>query len=550
MIEKGGTPVPPHLEAMTSRILSLMIFRGALLSLVLVYQLLTQLFEFPSLPFQAAFIVVAWLTLLNFVYAWLLWSKSNFHLSANNFVSLQLALDITAISVLIALTGGITSNLKFAYLIFILLSALFLEKITIYVLTLLSLALYYLAVQICQMMFQDFSEPLWQWTEATSHAIAAQFVLCFLTALLSAFMQHTYRTGRQALNDREQRIIHLRRTHRKIVETLPSGLILCDTAGRVDFINQVGCRLLGMEEREELGQHSAWHLLGVANLPSYDEMGERHLVRTETRIQVKGVRRYLGISYTSFIHEDGQPGFMVIFQDLTKIKMLEAHRSLDERMTAIGKVAAGVAHEIRNPLAAISGSVQVLKELIPNDETARELATIVDSETHRLDDIISQFLAYARPGPPAAFVPMSLQECLTTFYTLSRNDQRFSTLALELELCEKQLMILADQAKIMQILWNLMANSYFASAEGGRVIVGCQDLGDEALIFVQDFGRGMTEEQVRDLFTPFLSFSKSGTGLGMSIVYDIIKMHHGKIDVSSKPNEGTRIEICLASFKE
>lgn len=535
---------------MASRILSLLIFRGILLSLMLVYQLLAQLFPFPALPFAASFHVIGWLSAINMVFTWLLLTGRCHNVPANNFVFFQLALDITAISVLVAISGGIESNLKFAYLIFILLSALFLEKIAIYALTVLSLALYYLALQITQMIFQDSRESLWLWNEKIGHAIAAQFVLCFLTALLSAFMQNTYRTGRQALRDREQRISHLRRTHRKIVETLPSGLILCDTEGRVDFINQVGYRLLGIDEVEDLTQVPAWNLLGMSTKPAYGDMGERHLIRTESRIQVKGARRYLGISYTSFIQESGEPGFMVIFQDLTKIKMLEAHRSLDERMTAIGKVAAGVAHEIRNPLAAISGSVQVLKELIPNDETARELATIVDSETHRLDQIISQFLAYARPGPPAAFVPTSLQDCLTTFYTLSRNDQRLSSLKLELELAETPLMILADQAKIMQILWNLVANSFYASEEGGQVIIGCRQQGDDSVMFVQDFGKGMTEDQVRDLFTPFLSFSKSGTGLGMSIVYDIIKMHHGRIDVTTKPNEGTRIEISFATYKE
>lgn len=537
---------------MSNRNLSLLIFRGVLLALILGYQLLGLLFPFPRMPFVPILSVAFVLSAINIVYGffYLRWQSLG-QRSPKNFVFLQLTIDILAISALILYTGGIQSNLKFAYLIFILISALFLDKIAIYAITMLSLALYFLALHLAQFLFNDtMHTSVWYWSEKIGRATVAQFVLCFLTALLSAFMQSTYRVGQTALREKELRIRSLRRIRRQIVETLPSGLIICNPNGMIDFINHVGHRLLKIQQEADVTQFNAWDMLEI-HPNSKEPMALQNLVRTERRLNIGGVRRFMGISYTPMEHESGQQNYMIVFQDLTKIKMLEAHHSLDERMTAIGKVAAGVAHEIRNPLAAISGSVQVLKELTPDDEAAQDLAEIVVNETQRLDQIISQFMAYARPGPPAAFHPVSLEGLITSFYKLASNDQRLKTMTLEKALPKgEETLILADEGQLTQVLWNLATNSYYASEQGARLIFGCYSKISDAVLFIQDHGKGMTEDQVRDLFTPFQSFSKSGTGLGMSIVYDIIKTHHGKIDVHSKPAEGTRIEISFATYKE
>lgn len=530
---------------MINRTLSLVIFRGSLLALTLGYQLLALLFPFPRLPFEPVFWVVLVLSLFNLGYAWYLLKGGR---SGPNFVFFQLTVDIVFISVLVVYTGGIQSNLKFAYLIFLLLSALYLERISIYALTMLSLALYYFSLSLgVFLQIEPTTVESIYWSEKVARATTAQFVLCFLAALLAGFMQNIYRGGRRALELKERDIRNLRAMRRKIVEALPSGLMLCRHNGGIDFINEVGKKLLQLGE--DFKEVNAWRLLQLNPAGETGSIRHRGLVRTERTLRLGGARRVIGISFTPMDEVADPGGYMIVFQDLTKVKMLEAHKSLNERMTAIGKVAAGVAHEIRNPLAAISGSVQVLKELTPEDDSAQELAGIVVRETNRLDQIISQFMAYARPGPPAAFIPVDLGEAINDFLKLTKNDVRLKTLELVSE-CEDGCFILADQGKLTQVFWNLTSNSFYASQEGGKVVLGCFTQAEDAVFFIQDFGKGMSEDQVRDLFTPFQSFSKSGTGLGMSIVYDIINTHHGRIDVKSRPGEGTRIEIRFAMYHE
>lgn len=532
---------------MVNRIFSLLIFRGILLSLTLGYQILSLVFPFPSMPFTDMLWVVGFLMLLNLSYTWYLLSRTSGQLQASNFIFFQLTTDILAVSLLVMLTGGVHSNFKFAYLIFILLSALFLEKIAIYALTIISLALYFFSLRLSQFLLDDIYS-LWYWSDVIEKATVAQFVLCFLTALLSGFMQTTYRNSRQVLAKKDLHIHKLREIRRKIVETLPSGLMICEDDGAVTFINQVGRRLLNIAQ-DRIVAINAWTILGIESRP--ETIQHKPTLRIERQLTISGTRKIIGISYTPMEQESGGQGYMLVFQDLTKFKMLEEHRSLNDRMTAIGQVAAGVAHEIRNPLAAISGSVQVLKELVPEGEAAQELAGIVDKETKRLDNIISQFLAYAKPGIPAAFNPVRLDHCILDFHRLSQNDVRLKTLILELELSEgEQSLILADEGKLNQVFWNLASNSYYASEQGGIVIIGSFIRAESVVFFIEDFGKGMSEKQVKNLFTPFQSYSKSGTGLGMSVVYDIIKMHHGEISVKSRLQEGTRVEIIFSKYKE
>lgn len=534
---------------MIGRLLSLIIFRVTLITLVLGYQLLALIFEFSLLPFENVLWVMFGLSLFNGCYLWYLKLAPGLVDNPMNFVFFQFTIDIFAVSTLVLVTDGPASNFKFAYLIMILLSALFLEKISIYALTVLSLGLYFLSINLSQFFnWSEYELSSWYFSQRIASATAAQFVLCFLTALLSGFMQSTYRSGRQDLKEKEQHIRSLQEIRRKIVETLPSGLVICTDGGEINFINRVGRKLLQLEDVTNL---NAWDIFKVKPEAFTLKSDSRFLLRTESEVLVGGIKKIMGISYAAMEMETGRPGNMLVFQDLTKVKMLEAHRALEDRMGAVGKMAAGVAHEIRNPLAAISGSIQVLKEMMPEDESARELAHIVDKESRRLNDIISQFLAYARPGPPPALKLLNLGDCIRSFVRLTKNDGEIKTLKVVLDLAnQSELLIFGDEAKINQVFWNLIRNSFHASHPGGLVRIGCYLQGEDVICSIEDEGDGMTESQLRDLFTPFLSFRNRGTGLGMSIVYDIIKMHRAKINVQSTVGKGTRTEIKFAKYGE
>ena len=504
----------------------------------------------PALPFQGILYVSIFASLLSWVYLWCVkYSKIN-NSQISNFILIQYSLDICCISVLIILTGGVTSNLRFVYLGVILLSALNLEKTSIYVMTVFSLSFYYLSLNFTPILFSrnDRWLALFELTPQIQSAMLAQFVFCFLTALLSGFMQTAYRTSYRELVEKEQRIRSLIMIRKEIVESLPSGLMTCDPDVHVNFVNQMGCKLLGgiSESPVEL---NAWVLFDLEPRQYQSEL-DPHLLRLERHLAVGNVKKVFGVSFKAITTESGKRGFLIIFQDLTKIKILEGEKRFADKMSAIGKMAAGVAHEIRNPLASISGSIQVLREMVPEDEGAGALATIILKETRRLNDIISQFLAYARPGSPPDLKPMSLSNCIKEFASLNKNDPNFSNLKLELALNEDEAVILGDQAKLIQVFWNLFRNGVQACRESPRIELACFCENTDVCFSIKDNGIGMTEDQLKDLFTPFQSFTQEGTGLGMSIVYDIVKMHQGKIDVTSKTQVGTCVRIRFPKYKE
>jgi len=532
---------------MANRVLSLTVYRLVLICLALGYQLAGTALEWPLMPFRWALAIGAGVGLLSLGYL-IYWNRAKDRLqSLQNLVFVQFFFDVIAISVLVVLTGGIQSSVSAAYLAVIVLAAIFLEKFGIYVIAILSLSFYYFSINLTVLLMprNDPASFFFSLEPQIARAMSIQFALSLATALISGFMQAAYRSSRKALDERERRIESLRVIRKKIVESLPSGLIICDLDGGVDFVNHMGQKLLQQEEAELTGRN----VFEIFKLNPAKEEGKiegRFVSRAERAITVGGVRKTFGVSFSSVDMESGKDGYMVVFQDLTEIKMLERHKALEDRMSAVGKVAAGVAHEIRNPLAAISGSVQVLKEIMAEDETAQELARIVEAETRRLNDFISQFLAYAKPGSPPLFRPIDLRERLNEFGQLAANDPRMKGLRLEFEFEGEAPVILGDRAKLNQVFWNLVRNAWQACSErgsDGRVKVSCRTENEDVVVCIADNGVGMTEEEVKDLFTPFQSYSKSGVGLGMTIVYDMIQMHRGKIDVKSVVGEGTCVEL-------
>lgn len=541
---------------MNRRIFSLIIYRLVFVSLLLLYQLLSLILDFPIMPFTGVFFICGGLSILSLWYLWWLRRLPEQSEKTTNFIVVQFALDIFCIGLLVIITGGVNSDFRFAYLLVILLSALFLEKIVIYAITVLSLSSYYVALNFASML----ETPTWDYSDffgsspVLGNAMLAQFVLCFVTALVSAFIQTVYLSARKDLLEKEKNIRSLRIIRQKIVEGISSGLMMCGQDGEIIFINRMGKQLLQQDEGGLIGR-DAREVLGLKlereEDVDLDTTKTLRLRRVQSKVRVGDVDRTFGISTTPMKMESGQHGFLLVFQDLTQIRLLEEQQKLAERMSSIGKMAAGVAHEIRNPLAAISGSMQVLKELIPpKDETAEELASIVDKETKRLNDIISQFLAYARPGPPPSLLPIDLGKLTESFLALARNDAQLRKLAIEFEGDASNLVILGDEAKLTQVLWNLLRNAFTACSENGKVRMACRHEDQDVVLQIIDNGVGMSEEQLQDLFTPFSSFTGRGIGLGMSIVYDIIQSHAGEINVTSKEGNGTTVTLTFPRYQE
>jgi two-component system sensor histidine kinase PilS (NtrC family) len=262
----------------------------------------------------------------------------------------------------------------------------------------------------------------------------------------------------------------------------------------------------------------------------------------------------LGFSISPLTTVTGEiTGFVLPFQDLTDVMRLERDVRRQDRLAALGRVAAAIAHEIRNPLASMRGAVQVLGSDSRLSDEDTQLMNIVLRESDRIDRIISDFLMYARPRQPEKEVVdlnHLLEETLTLLrYNSEIDSSKYQLLAVP---CADPALTLADPGQMRQVLWNLARNAIKAMPDGGTFTIAIQRNEDSGLLRVDftDTGVGMTEEQLERIFEPFTTFNTGGTGLGMSVVYHIINEHRGKIDIKSVVGQGTTITLLLAAQHE
>jgi two-component system sensor histidine kinase PilS (NtrC family) len=260
------------------------------------------------------------------------------------------------------------------------------------------------------------------------------------------------------------------------------------------------------------------------------------------------MRLRLGFTITPLYSETGQTtGLVITFQDLTQVRVLEETSKRQDRLAAIGRMAASIAHEIRNPLAAMRGSIQMLRSEMEGESSQTELMEIILRESDRLNRIITDFLTYARPRSLVQ-AKVDIGELLRQTFTLMRHspEVKESQKILD-EIPARPIFVDADSEQMRQVFWNLIRNALQAMEHGGTLRAAFDTNSNGRLkITFADTGRGMSPEQVDHLFEPFSS-TTGGTGLGLSIVYQIIRDHGGTINVRSREGQGTTITIELPS---
>jgi two-component system sensor histidine kinase PilS (NtrC family) len=270
--------------------------------------------------------------------------------------------------------------------------------------------------------------------------------------------------------------------------------------------------------------------------------------RHETDIMTPdGFAVHVGYSISPLFSEAGETsGLIITFQDLTEVRSMEESVRRKDRLAAVGRVAAGLAHEIRNPLGAMRGAIQVLQSQTPPDTAQASLMEIILRESDRLNKIITNFLTYARPRVNN-FSEIDVREAINDTFTLLKHSPDVEDgHALEFKAPENPVLISADPTQLKQIFWNLARNSINAMRDGGRLGVELVNLPHKRIqIIFTDTGCGMSPEQVERLFEPFSDSTTGGTGLGLSIVYQIVRDHGGSINVRSRENDGTTITVEL-----
>jgi two-component system sensor histidine kinase PilS (NtrC family) len=374
-------------------------------------------------------------------------------------------------------------------------------------------------------------------------------VACVTVALLGSYLAESLqRTGRQ-LQQAEVEVADLRELNQVIVDSMQSGLVMTDASGRIRHVNSFGGGILGRSASELLGLRVRdvldTPLLGQAELEA--RAASRALARLEISYRhPKGNDLDLGVSVTPLATaEEAQGGYLVVFQDLTDVRRLEAEVRTNEKLAAVGEMAAQLAHEIRNPLGSIRGSAQVLAGERGFNEEQGHLLEIISRESKRLSDTLNRFLFQARStGRPRDVV--DLRPLLEEAVTLIRNGPEIGARhAVRFEADEGPHLCLADPGQITQVFWNLARNALEAMPGGGDLEIRLRRVGPEVLLMVRDQGRGIDREEQRRVFEPFRSTTPMGTGLGLAIVYRIVREHGGDITVRSAPARGTEVEVRL-----
>jgi two-component system, NtrC family, sensor histidine kinase PilS len=345
----------------------------------------------------------------------------------------------------------------------------------------------------------------------------------------------------------------LRALHERIVESIRSGVITTDLERRVYTLNRAAEEMTGYAPDDLRGQDVSI-LFGDIRKQIETSLRAASDGQASPRFEAEcltseGFRVRLGYSVSPLFSERGETtGLVITFQDLTDIRSMEETSRRQERLSAVGRVAAGIAHEIRNPLAAMRGSIQVLRSEVSADPAQAELMEIVLRESDRLNRIITDFLTYARPRQ-VSLKETDLREPLRETFALLRHSPEVSDgQKLEDVVPDEPLVAPADVEAIKQVFWNLSRNALKAMPDGGTLRAEMGRAGDRAVrMTFSDTGRGMSPAQVERLFEPFSSSTTGGTGLGLSIVYQIIKDHGGTINVRSHEGRGTTITIELPS---
>ncbi|HVT43546.1 MAG TPA: ATP-binding protein [Thermoanaerobaculia bacterium] len=466
---------------------------------------------------------------------------------------IQLAGDLIIETMLVYFTGGIDSPFSFLYLATIITGSMLLYRrgglITASGAAILYGGLvdlmYYGVIPLPSVTFFS-SGP---WTPIRLYlTMATNFGGFYATALLTSYISEKLRVTFEELDANRQNLAALQALNQSIIRSIPSGLITVTHEGTMTFINPAGCEILGRSVQETIGRS-----IDSINLLSPDQWRHERLllettgiVRGELDYQRDIEARALGYAMTRLnTRRTDLSGVTVIFQDLTEMKQLEDQLRLKDRMAAVGELSAGIAHEIRNPLAAIAGSIQMLSKSERLTPQEQRLMSIAMKESDRLNKSIADFLRFVRPQEKRATdfdVAASLGE---TLLLLSNSQELGPSHTLVSSIEPPSFNIFGDPDQIRQVFWNLARNAIQAMPIEGRLEISTE-LDDQTYrIIFADSGRGMSASDQRRLFQPFRTSFPSGTGLGMAICYRIVQEHGGTISVESTEGRGTRITVAL-----
>jgi two-component system sensor histidine kinase PilS (NtrC family) len=399
--------------------------------------------------------------------------------------------------------------------------------------------------------------PMWR-VGAPSENTALEILTVFMNAgvllavaVVTGALAERYHQLQQHMEDQRKHLSDLQAFRDLIFESVGSGLVGVDPNGRVTAFNRAAESITGMRAEDAIDQ--AWEAIfgagvDLAEVGRAVSEGSEPAPRYEFRLRRRdGQEVPVGISFWSLRSGAGDvAGLIGVCQDLSSIKQMEQRMRQADRLAAVGRLSANMAHEIRNPLASISGAVEALARDLPPDHTRSQLVEIVLRESARLNQIVGDFLEYARPAPMAP-IEINMAEILDEVLLLIEHRTLPANLKVSREYGDT-LATRADPQRLRQAVWNLCLNAVQAMPDGGELRVGARSLrerGGRLQIAITDTGQGIADADLPHIFEPFFSTKPEGSGIGLALVYRVVEEHGGTIEVRSRVGEGTTFLLTL-----
>ena len=372
----------------------------------------------------------------------------------------------------------------------------------------------------------------------------------FIVGLLVGYIAEELKLTGLRLGESEKEKHALEELNKTVVTNVSVGLMTTTVSGKIVYLNPAGEKILDLNLRR-VGQYLLEDVLpdfeALVRAFENDKRDKNMPLAIRYRADRVSEEKYLDCVISVLNSGSGEKeGYVIIFSDKTEMHKMEEQLQLSDKQAAIGQTVAGIAHEIRNPLASIGGSIELLKQNSNLQPEEKRLVEISLSEVDHLNSLISELLDYSRPEKKESQV-FHINELISeTLKELELHKEYRSSIKIKTEMPDLVVPIVGDRGKIKQVFWNLFINACQAmKRENGDLSVSINETTSEVEVVVEDSGEGIPAENLNKIFNPFFTTKDRGTGLGLSMVYKIVESHGGTIAVSSREGIGTKFKVYL-----